>query len=292
MKDPEEQKIIKQYLLGRLGEAKREWLEEKVLTDPEYKENVSMVEDELIEDFVADELNSNEREQFIEHFLSTSHQLQRVELAKAIHTYFADGDAAIPSLPVNKTTRLPFQKRWVASLRGGEPNSYTARATAVVLVLMMVGVAVFLVSRYLQEQPAVDPHTALQQKLTRLNDPRYLDDELAKNSPTFRVNLTSGFVRSEEGMPKISVPAEANVVQLELPLAQIKSYRATLRTIEGKEIFTLPSVTAREVAGNRAFIINVPSELLPHGDYELNLSGLTEDLPSSDAGPYYFRVIR
>lgn len=291
MKDLEEQKIIKQYLLGELGKAEGERLEEKVFTDPEYKEKVSMVEDELLEDFVADELTGNEREQFVKHFLSTPHQSQRLEFAKAIHTYFAVG-AATPAPPVNKPTRQLFWKRWATLRRGGGQNSYTARVMAVVLAVMIVGVAVFLVLRYLQDQPEVDQQAALQQKLARLNDPPQLDAELSKNAPTFRVNLTSDFVRSGEGMPKVTVPAEAKVVQLELPPAQYQRYRASLRTIEGKEIFTLPSLTARGGATNREFIINIPVDLLPHGDYELNLIGLTEDGKSSGADSYYFRVIR
>src|SRR5215211_4393780 len=101
MKYLEEQQTIKQYLLGQLSTAESEALEQKVLTDPEFMDAVSLIEDELIEDFVANELPDRDKEHFIQHFLSTPHQHQKLELVEAVHTYFG-GDVASSSAPVTE----------------------------------------------------------------------------------------------------------------------------------------------------------------------------------------------
>lgn len=288
MKYFEEQKTIKRYLLGQLGATESEKLEERVLTDPEYKETVALVEDELIEDFVANELVGPEREDFIKHFLSTPHQLQRLKLAETVHSYFAG--IATPPLTVNEPLAQPLWKRWTANLSGQAQHSLAARVSALIFAILLVGVVVFIASRYLLNKPPTDRRADLQQKLIRLNDPRQRDQELLKSSPAFRLLLTSDFVRSGEGMLKISIPPEANVVQFELPASQYLSYTATLRTIEGEEIFRLPSLTAAIADGKKELIINVPTEFLPPGDYELKLNELSEDGRSADTRSYYFRV--
>lgn len=288
MKDSEEQKTVRQYLLGEIGGPERESFEERVLLDPEYKERVSLVEDELIEDFVANELSGSERERFVKHFLSTPQQVQRLELAKALHSYFYERSPILP-LPANRKPSL--WRSPAADPRRGKRNPFSARVTMAALIVVMVGVASILAWLYWQGRPA-DKQVALRQELARLNDPQHSDDELSKKSTTFRVNLTVDFVRSAEGMPKVPVPAEAQVVQLEFPPAQYQSYRATLRMIEGAEIFTLPSLAAGVVDGNKRLRINIPAELLPRGDYELSLTGVRENGQPSDAVTYYFRIVR
>jgi hypothetical protein len=91
-------------------------------------------------------------------------------------------------------------------------------------------------------------------------------------------------------MPKVSLPGGTEVVRFEIPAPQSQRYTATLRAIGGEQIFTLPSVNAEIVDGNRELIVNVPVEFLSEADYELNLSGL--DGKSSDVRSYFFRVTR
>jgi len=288
MKYFEEQKTIRQYLLGQLGATESEKLEERVLTDPEYKETVALVEDELIEDFVADELAAPDREYFTRHFLSSPHQLQRLKLAETVHSYFSG--ITTPALTVNEPLTQPLWKRWRANLKGQAPNSPAARASALIFAILLAGVVVFIASRFLLNKSPTNRRGDLQQKLTRLNDPRLRDQELLKNSPTLQLHLTSDSVRSGEGMLKISIPPDAKVVQFELPASRYPTFTATLRTIEGEEIFTLPSLTATIVDGKIELVTNVPTEFLSPGDYELKLNELSEDGKSGDTRSYYFRV--
>ena len=268
MKYLEEQQTIKQYLLGQLSTADSEAVEQKVLTDPEYMDAVSLIENELIEDFVANELPDRDKEHFVKHFLSTPHQRQKVELVEAVHTYFA---------PV--TEEEPDSAPWSDS----KPwqHSVGFRVAMGILGTVIVGAIIFVVWSYVGNRSGA----ALQEKLVRLNDARYRD-ELLKNAPTSRVALSSDFVRSGDGMPKVSVPAGTEIVRFDIPSPQSQSYTATLRAIGGEQVFTLPSVNAE----NRELIVNVPAEFLSEADYELTLSG--RDGNSSDVRSYFFRITR
>jgi hypothetical protein len=195
---------------------------------------------------------------------------------------------------VNEPRRLPFWKRWLAALRGEGQKKFVARFAAVVLIIVFVGATAFLVSRYQQGQTEAERQTYLQQKLNQLNDPQHPNSELLKTSSTVRADLMPTLIRGTGEMPRIPVTAEASVVQVRigLPPEQYQSYRATLRTIEGKEIFTLPSLPVRMVNGNRELLINIPAEMLPYGDYELNLIGLSPDGKPTGVYSYLFRVVR
>lgn len=288
MKYLEEQQTIKQYLLGQLSTAESEVLEKKVLTDPEYMDAVSLIENELIEDFVANELPDRDKEHFLKHFLSTPHQRQKLELVEAVHTYFAGGVPSSSAPVTEKAASAPWQ-RWTAVFSRKWQYSFGFRVALGILGTVLVGVIIFLVWSYVSNRSGIKYSVALQEKLIRFNDARHRD-ELLKNASTSRVLLTSDFVRSEAGMPKVSVPGGTEVVRFEIPAPQSQSYMATLRAIDGEQIFTLPSVNTEVVNGNRELIVNVPAEFLSEADYELNFNGL--DGKSSDVRSYFFRVTR
>jgi hypothetical protein len=79
--------MIKQYLLGMLSEEDQERIEERLITNRDFFEQITIVEDELIDDFVGGSLLEIERERFINHFLSTPQQRQRLESARALQQY-------------------------------------------------------------------------------------------------------------------------------------------------------------------------------------------------------------
>src|SRR6185437_9561651 len=79
----QEQKVIMQYLLGRLDEATREQVEERVISDGKYKEAVLIIEDELFEHYLAGTLSDTDRDMFRRHCLSSPTQLQKLKIARA-----------------------------------------------------------------------------------------------------------------------------------------------------------------------------------------------------------------
>ena len=62
---------LRSYLLGTLPNPGQRELEERLFTDPDLYQELPIAEDELIDQYVAGELASLERQQFESHFLIT-----------------------------------------------------------------------------------------------------------------------------------------------------------------------------------------------------------------------------
>ena len=87
MQDVEDQRSLKQYLLGQLSQEEQKQLEVRLLTDQQFLEELLMVEDDLIDDYLDDSLSEQEREKFEQHFLSTTERREELSFAKALRRY-------------------------------------------------------------------------------------------------------------------------------------------------------------------------------------------------------------
>src|SRR4030095_8255919 len=121
--------IIRRYLLGDLAEEQCEDLEERLLTDDETFQELLLVEDELVNDYVSGELPSVDREKFRNHFLCTPDRRQKLEFAGALRRYVSETTA----VQLSAKTRQP--RAWTKSLAAwaGFQNPVAALSLAVVL---------------------------------------------------------------------------------------------------------------------------------------------------------------
>ncbi len=91
------EKTIRKYLLGTLPQTRAERLEERLLTDDELAEKVSLIEDELIEDYARNALNAREREQFKNYFLVTPKRRQKLMTVRGLRDYALEtGETTVP----------------------------------------------------------------------------------------------------------------------------------------------------------------------------------------------------
>src|SRR5262245_29618095 len=74
--------IIKQYLLNNLSEADREQFEEQYFEDDDLYRRLQVIEEELITDYVHGGLTAAERRLFDLHYSATPERRQRVEMAR------------------------------------------------------------------------------------------------------------------------------------------------------------------------------------------------------------------
>jgi len=80
--------MLKQYLLGEpLAEERRHGIEERLLTDEEFCEQVEIAEDELIEQYLGEELSAAERTKFEQNFLNTTERRQKFSVARTLNRY-------------------------------------------------------------------------------------------------------------------------------------------------------------------------------------------------------------
>lgn len=115
---PEDRITIREYLLGKLaGEDQRERVEERLLTDDEYFEELEIVKEELIDQYVGGALTNAERERFEQHFLTTRDRRRNLRLAQGLKEYAATatGKKRVREKPDRVRPRLSWTRAFSAS---------------------------------------------------------------------------------------------------------------------------------------------------------------------------------
>lgn len=110
-------------------------------------------------------------------------------------------------------------------------------------------------------------------------------------APTFV--LAAGLLRSQESLPRVAIPAGAQIVRLALvlPSHDYMRYHAALLDADGEEAWTQSSLTAAASARRTLVTITLPADALPAGEYQVRLSGTTAGGHEAVA-TYSFRVAR
>ena len=104
-----EQESIMQYLLGQAGPTESSSFEERLITEKDFYDELTIAEDELIDQYLDGDLTSSEREQFESHFLSSPDRRQKVRFGSALLQTAARNFS--PRVPVHLLQRraiLPY----------------------------------------------------------------------------------------------------------------------------------------------------------------------------------------
>lgn len=318
--------LIAQYLLGELPEEQQVEIEDRAFQDKEYLANITSVENDLIDEYVRDEMPETVRRKFEERFLASAERRKRVEFAKAL-TQVASEYAFI-----DKGAVAPVSVSWRDSLdaffRSLNPVAKFAMAAVVMLVLVggawLVTETLRLRSRLttlqaenqsrqnerqtLEQQ--VDQQRRRAEELTARLDQekqqreqseeslRKLSETQNANTPAPRsiiasLTLLPGISRGGGDKPSLVLAPEANLVRLQIgidPEEQYKTYAVDLRSVAGRQVWTRENLTARDRRGARSIGLTLPATALKPGEYELKLTGVTEGGATEDVGFYYFEV--
>lgn len=81
---------LRQYLLGDLAEEMRRRVEQRLMGEPEFLEELVAGEEELIDEYVGDELPGDERRKFEQHFLCTAERRRQLGFARALRRYVSE----------------------------------------------------------------------------------------------------------------------------------------------------------------------------------------------------------
>jgi hypothetical protein len=92
--DPEQEPQIKLYLLGELPLEEQVLIEQRLFLDTDYAQLAQSIEDDLIDDYVQDNLTAVEREKFETHFLKIPEHRADLKIARAFQRHLAS--EAIP----------------------------------------------------------------------------------------------------------------------------------------------------------------------------------------------------
>jgi hypothetical protein len=269
--DATEQGRIREYLLGNMPSAELSQLEERLLTDKEYYEELLISEDELIDQYLGNHLSEAERTRFETHFLLTPERQRKMRFARSLKKYVAT--ATEPALgksdhsdsrpetnvvvPLPKSRRLFWQQKSLLS--------YSLAAAAA--LILAVG-SLLLLTRF-AKQSNVEPGKVV------------------------IAVLTPGGVRDPAGTGnRVSVPADTDKVELDLVLADDthSAYRAIVVGDDGSEVWKSEDLQGLNKEGRRVLPVSVPANLLPQGDYRIRLSGKIQNNTFEDLPSYNLRV--
>lgn len=231
---------IKNYLLGNLSAETSATLEERLLTDDAFFELLQAEEDELIDQYLTDELSPTERQQFEQIFLAAPARRERLSFAQTLQQEFAE--APIPDAtpartnPVTFTPApLPWWRTWW--------NAPWAYATAAVLIAV-IGWGVW---RNSTATPTVAAFT-----------------------------LIPGALRASDQTNVIARPPGASHIKLQLELEKVESglYQASLRDESGNE-HRFEGLSPLQ----QQLVLGIPAAQLAPGTYRIKLVATTNSIP-------------
>lgn len=266
---------IRQYLLGTLPAEQAEEFEKRLLIDGELYEELSIAEDELIDQFLSGEMSVTEQERVETHFLRAPERRKQLSFARSLQRYVAANESGtLESSESNVKAPAesafgepePRKKRSFWSLLFPR-NPAVAFSLAGALVLIIVG-GVWLANRLLNRQS--QPQTV------------------------WAIELTPGLQRDNGEIKSLAIPPNADTVRLELDLAedQYQSYQAEVLNIDGRSVITSKDLKAQTVNRRRLVPLDVKPALLPPGEYRAKLSGQSAGGNLESLGSYPFKILR
>ena len=97
---------VRLWLLGLLPEQDSRSLEERLITDSGLYEEVFILEEELIDDYIAGRLSADERKAFESYFMNSPERQEQFRIANALRVYIGDAKETESSAEVKR--RWPF----------------------------------------------------------------------------------------------------------------------------------------------------------------------------------------
>lgn len=200
---PEVQKRLRRYLLGQLSDDAREELEQELLTSDETFQELLVLEDELVDEYLGGRISADDRHHFAEYFLISPERQEKLRFARAL--------AKAAKARHAQTKRVSLPQIWSKS-----PFLY--RATAVTAIVVILAGIVWIASRR-QRAPATFATLRLAvSESTRSGD--------TTQAPNLSFPLPQDAVRIVMELPDQSSPAA--------------HYRVGVETDFGEKRFTEP----------------------------------------------------
>ena len=309
----ENKERIIQYLLGDLPEKELSRVEDHYFDDDAFFEEMAIVEEELIDDYLSGHLAGRDREKFESSFLASPARRDRVEFSRTL----------IKSLSGPRPDARPVRREsvsWFQSLFINR-NRVFQFACAALALLVAAGVTWLAVEnarlrndiarlhaesatfeereKEMAEQAAKERERAdeLQARAeSEQNERQQIEQQLARSlpQPATIIELSSNATRSGGSTKSFNIPSGAKIVELKLNTepSDYTIYRVMLQTAGGEKVWSKGGLKARTTATGKVVVARLPADLLSSKDYILTLGGSAEGGDYDDAGIYYFKVAK
>lgn len=252
--------------------------EELLMAESNFYEELLIVEDELVDQYVRRQMSESDRADFENYFLKSLEHQQKLRFARALTRYVEHsalpGELGVERSPESNAFPLADTdgviRRGTSAPRrfGFWPFQSPALnyALAAVLVIGMLGVG-WMVLRGLQ---STGP------------------------GRVFEATIFPGGLTREGGqIQTISIPPGTDTLRVDLTLAaeQYQDYKIELVASDGSSILTREQLKSTQDSGKRFLAIDIPANLLRADIYRIKLGGRTTG--SYDSLPTYtFQITR
>ena len=263
MPDKPQRDDIRRYLLGALSEAKRDTVEDAVLTDEETYSLLISVEDELIDECAVGSLSEIERARFLQYVSLLPDRDRELRVASALAARGGTGDYGRPD--VQDLAPWPYAV-----------SARTLSVAAAVLVLLGAAWTLSVISRLSSDaQVQTSP----------------IAREASEVEPVV-VALTAGRLRGPGESQSWTLTTDSPVVEfrLDLPFDDYESYRAVLYDADSNELVMLNRLSVQSTDAELVVPFAMPTAMLKPGDYFIELSGNTVAGELESVARYDFRL--
>lgn len=273
--DHKEQETIRLYLLGETTPEDSSWLEGELLADAAVFQELLIVEDELIDQYLGDELTPSERQKFETHFLLAPERQQKLHFGRALRKYVnlvgesepLEDDAAENLADEKPDVVKPPPKRGVLSFLPFA-NPIVSYSLAAAILLIVGGLSWVMFNNWRQQRPQ-------------------------EPGNVYVATLTPGLTRDGGEMKRISIAPGTDRVQLRLLLTsdEPQTYRAEVLTSERASVVVIDDLKPQIQDSQRFITITFPIKILKHDDYQVRVGGRHADGSYEEIGRYQFRVV-
>ncbi len=294
---------LRAYLLGELREQERLRLDQRVLTDDDVAERARLLEAQLIDEYVAGELDARTAGVFHSRFLKTDARREHVRLTAALRDYSAQSETALPvPRPVAKRS---WRERFTEFFALKPGPAWAAAGSFALLVLVLA--AAWYLSRQSRQSdapiahqppvnvasPAVTQTPAIAQVLPVPPPPQLKPPPSEPPIAVASFVLLPGALRGPGEMTRVAVPrGERAILRLSLVLENPApgTYRVELANADGQTV-TVRNQLKPRANGQTKIVLDVPARLIQTGDYQIKLARQTDGQLES-VGRYYFRALQ
>jgi anti-sigma factor RsiW len=281
--NPNDDELLRSYLLGELPEEAADALERRLLTEDDLFELSEAIEADLLAEYAQGRLAPAEREGVQRRLASSPQGRERLQLARSL-SILAGGDPKPSVLPFVRRA-APFQRpalRWAALAAG---------------LLAAAGLAWLTLERphayrETQERPApVIAAVPRAHEVPKMPSAPVVAPEPVK--AVFQLALTS--LRGSEAAEKLRVPAGTGTVELQISvegMEDLESFHLTVRNRKEETVWDGTGLKPKRLKGARALVIDLPAERLPAGKYEIQAQGLAPGGEPEDLSPLEVEVVK
>jgi hypothetical protein len=322
-----EDQFVVDYLLGLSSEIEQNQIETRYFRDQSFYEEVLLHEDELICDYLSNDLPRRERQRFEQHFLQSPHRRQKLQSTRRLMAYLADQGTESQYLPLNDSSKPLVLKAasprgWLNHLAGLlVPKLSIGRMLATTALLLMCG---FWLTAYIkdlrqnlrkaenerltlqrQEQDLLGTTRRQQAEAAAKRDEaaslselvasgaNSLSASLERPSPTpVTIKLTLATARSGAAPTEIKLPRNSPIMAVALQL-EAQTPESSRRYIIKMRSTEVNSATWQWEANaqNGQVLLEIPTAGISPGMYSLTLTHITNPSQANEfAGEIFLRL--